>query len=110
MLPIYSIESWLALRYRANALLFETLRDCYEAYTVFSFLYYLISLLGEEQYLITMLKDKSKVKGLHLFPISLFTQPWLLGPEFLHNCKIGVLQYVVVKNLMSLLMLLGKQC
>ncbi len=31
MIPIYSIESWLALRFKRAAIYLETLRECYEA-------------------------------------------------------------------------------
>ena len=32
MIPLYSVESWLALRFRNLALYIETMRECYEAY------------------------------------------------------------------------------
>ena len=37
MVPIYAIESWLALRYKDNAQYWETMRECYEAYAIWSF-------------------------------------------------------------------------
>ena len=41
MVPIYSIEIWLAVRFYKRAVLIETLRDFYEAYVLYSFLQYL---------------------------------------------------------------------
>ena len=38
MVPIYSIESWLAMRFHKNAIYIETLRDFYESYVLYSFL------------------------------------------------------------------------
>lgn len=32
MVPLYSVESWLALRFHDLALYIETIRECYEAY------------------------------------------------------------------------------
>jgi hypothetical protein len=103
MVPLYSVESWLALRFHRVALYIETFRECYEAYVIFSFLYFLIALLGEEVQLITALKQKPVERGRHPWPISLCTRPWVMGPEFLHRCKYGVLQYVVFKNLMAVI-------
>lgn len=101
MVPLYSIESWMALRFKAWALHFETIRECYEAYVIFSFLYYLIALLGEESNLISILKEKPEDLGHHKFPVNLCMSPWIMGHELLHKCKVGVLQYVVIKNLLA---------
>ena len=103
MVPIYSIESWLALRFREHAIYIETVRECYEAYAIFSFLYFLIALLGEEAALIAILKEKSDERGQHVWPLRWCVKPWVLGPEFLHHSKLGVLQYVLMKNLMAAL-------
>lgn len=103
MVPLYSIESWIALRYRSLTLYMETLRECYEAYVIFSFLYYLISLLGDELHLISVLRSKPESRGVHRFPLNLVLKPWSMGSEMLHYCKVGVLQYVVIKNLMALI-------
>lgn len=102
MVPLYSIESWLALRFKHFALYIETLREAYEAYVVFSFLYFLIALLGEEAQLISILKEKPESRGRHTFPLNLILSPWIMGHELLHKCKVGVLQYVVIKNLVAL--------
>ena len=103
MVPIYSIESWLALRFRDQAIYIETIRECYEAYAIFSFLYFLLALLGEEATLIACLKEKSDERGEHSWPLKLCIKPWVMGPEFLHQSKLGVLQYVLMKNLMAAL-------
>jgi hypothetical protein len=103
MIPIYSIESWLALRFRAFALYIETLRECYEAYVIFNFLYFLIALLGDEQQIISKLKRKSAEYGNHTWPINCFVSPWIMGQDLLKNCKIGVLQYVLIKNFVAII-------
>lgn len=103
MVPIYSVESWLALRFRDKAIYIETVRECYEAYAIFSFLYFLLALLGEEATLIACLKEKSDERGEHCWPLRLCIRPWVMGPEFLHQSKLGVLQYVLLKNLMAAL-------
>jgi hypothetical protein len=47
MVPIYSIQSLLSLRFHNARLYIDLVRDLYEAYVIQSFLYYLIELLGE---------------------------------------------------------------
>ncbi len=103
MIPIYSVESWLALRFKSLALYIETLRECYEAYVIFSFLYFLIALLGDEQQIIAKLRLKPAEFGKHKWPLSLVLAPWSMGSELLNKCKMGVLQYVIIKNLTAIM-------
>lgn len=79
MVPIYSIESWLCLRYKDYAIYIETLRDCYESYVLYSFLQFLIQVLGGEESLILMLKDKSPTRGVHMWGLQWCVKPWLMG-------------------------------
>jgi hypothetical protein len=103
MIPIYSIESWLALRFKGYSIYLETLRECYEAYVIFCFFYFLIALLGDEQQLVLKLKQKPAEFGRHSWPISLVVSQWSMGNEMLQKCKFGVFQYVIIKNLMAIL-------
>eukprot|EP00980_Cylindrotheca_fusiformis_P020600 scaffold7656_cov104-Cylindrotheca_fusiformis.AAC.2 len=79
MVPIYSIESWLCLRYKEYAVYIETLRDCYESYVLYCFLQFLIKTLGGEEQLILMLKDKSPTRGVHMWGLQWCVKPWLMG-------------------------------
>lgn len=106
MIPLYSVESWLSLRFHKYALYIETLRSCYEAYAIYSFLYFLISVLGEETQLISILKRKSRERGAHFWPLNYAFAPWEMGYNFLHHCKFGVLQYVVIKNLTAIIIII----
>lgn len=103
MVPIYSVESWLALRFKYFAVYLETLRECYEAYAIFSFLYFLFALLGDEHQIVAKLKEKPQHYGNHQWPISMVAAPWIMGHDLLQKCKFGVLQYVLIKNLLALL-------
>ena len=102
MVPIYSVESWLALRFKSASIYIETIRECYEAYVIFCFFYFLIAVLGDEQPLIMKLKQKPLDYGHHSWPISLFVSPWTMGSEILQKCKFGVFQYVIIKNFMAI--------
>ena len=116
MIPIYSIGSWFSLRFHDKALYIETFRDCYESYVIYCFYYYLVSVLGGEDELVMILKDKSVTRGVHLRPVRWFVSPWLMGQPiggdgkggirwaspFLTKCKFGVLQYVLLKFLTAI--------
>jgi len=79
MVPMYSIQSWLGLRYKNYSIYFETIRDFYEAYVLYSFLQFLVQVLGGEEALILMLKDKSPTRGVHIWGLQFFVKPWLMG-------------------------------
>jgi Organic solute transporter Ostalpha len=98
MVPIYSIQSYLSLRFHHARVYMSTIRDFYEAFVIASFVYYLIELLGGQESLIQLLRCKDPAYGRHSFPFSLILQPWELGVEFMLQCKHGVLQYVVFKT------------
>lgn len=132
MVPIYSIESWLAMRFHNKAIYIETLRDFYESYVLYSFLQFLIQVLGGEEALVLMLKDKSPTRGAHMWGLQWCIKPWLMGQPvrrtvyehddesgrrralkqihwkspFFIQCKFGVLQYVLLKILCSMVVLL----
>jgi len=79
MVPIFSVQSWLGLRFKDYSIYFETIRDWYEAFVLYSFLQYLIQVLGGEEALILMLKDKSPTRGVHIWGFNLCLKPWLMG-------------------------------
>eukprot|EP00531_Pseudo-nitzschia_arenysensis_P003662 CAMPEP_0116141772 /NCGR_PEP_ID=MMETSP0329-20121206/14555_1 /TAXON_ID=697910 /ORGANISM="Pseudo-nitzschia arenysensis, Strain B593" /LENGTH=500 /DNA_ID=CAMNT_0003636967 /DNA_START=142 /DNA_END=1644 /DNA_ORIENTATION=- len=111
MVPIYAIQSWLSLRFIHARIYIDTIRDFYEAFVIASFVYYLIELLGGEDALVRILRQKVRndptlarhIRN-HAFPLNLVLEPWELGVEFMLQCKHGVLQYVVAKGVFTVLM------
>lgn len=105
MVPLYSLQGYLSLRFPDWGLAIDTLRDLYEAYIIASFLYYLIELLGGEAHLAAQLAKKGESKhGEHHWTMNLMGFPnWSMGAEFVLQCKYGVLQYVVVRTLSTIL-------
>lgn len=104
MVPIYAVQSWLSLRFHHARIYIDAIRDLYEAFVIASFVYYLIELLGGEEAMVSILRQKAQRDpslachlGNHTFPLSLVLEPWQLGVEFMLQCKHGVLQYVVAK-------------
>ena len=47
MVPIYSITSWLTLVFPKTEVYLSTLRDCYEAYAVYTFIALLIAIIED---------------------------------------------------------------
>lgn len=104
MVPIYAIQSWLSLRFHNARIYIDSIRDLYEAYVIASFVYYLMELLGGQEALVLILRQKRGTQlGNHSFPLSLILDPWELGLEFMLQCKHGVLQYVVFKIISAFL-------
>lgn len=104
MVPIYAVQSWLSLRFHHARIYIDAIRDLYEAFVIASFVYYLIELLGGEEAMVSILRQKAQRDpslachlSNHTFPLSLVLEPWQLGVEFMLQCKHGVLQYVVAK-------------
>lgn len=48
IVPIYSIDSWLGLRFPTTAIYWNTVREVYEAYVLYNFLCYLLNFLQFE--------------------------------------------------------------
>jgi hypothetical protein len=121
MVPIYSMESWLCLRFHKYAIYIETLRDVYESYVLYCFLQFLIQVLGGEDELINLLRTKSPTRGVHMWGLQWCgAKPWLMGQPLSRNsatggvtwtspffvkCKFGVLQYVLLKFTSSILIM-----
>jgi len=67
MIPVYSISTWLSLMLPKETLTFNTVRDIYEAYVLYSFMQLLIEYMGGKNTLIVYLEFKRRIK-----------QPWPL--------------------------------
>eukprot|EP01138_Halocafeteria_seosinensis_P007321 gb/GECG01007485.1/.p1 GENE.gb/GECG01007485.1/~~gb/GECG01007485.1/.p1 ORF type:complete len:423 (+),score=23.40 gb/GECG01007485.1/:1-1269(+) len=120
MVPIYSIESWFALRFKESAFYLEALRDTYEAYVIYNFFMILIRLVGTDREVKralrrqrnprddnTLLDEDSSPNtddrpnshrsyAKHMVPMCCLPR-WKLGNQFYFNTQVGVFQYVVVK-------------
>lgn len=78
----------------------NSMRECYEAYVIYNFMSFLLNFLNLEMDLERTLEYKPQVK--HVAPLCCL-QPWLMGREFVHNCKHGVLQYVAVRPILTII-------
>ncbi|RUS84043.1 hypothetical protein EGW08_008221 [Elysia chlorotica] len=104
MVPIYALNAWFALRFPSAAIYLDTLRECYEAYVIYNFMAYLLSFLNHEYpHLDVQIQNKPPVK--FLFPLN-FLPPIENSGKFVTRCKHGVLQYTVVRPVMTIIALI----
>ncbi|KAL5699578.1 Protein laz1 [Ranunculus cassubicifolius] len=114
MVPCYSLESFISLLEPSSSVYFEIMRDCYEAFAMYSFGRYLVACLGGEDRTIVFMKREGRTnaktpllqhgsdhKGFvkHPFPMNLFLKPWKLGLWFYQVVKFGIVQYMLIKCL-----------
>ncbi|KAI5061035.1 hypothetical protein GOP47_0023540 [Adiantum capillus-veneris] len=113
IVPLYAVESYVSLCSSHAALVFEIVRDCYEAFALYSFGRYLIACLGGEEKtmesmerqavsgprtpLLVQTAGRAAVK--HSFPLSYILQPWDLGKQFYQAFKFGIVQFMILKTL-----------
>jgi len=100
MVPIYSITSWLGLRFPEAALYLRTARECYEALAMYSFFIMLILVLGGHAPLVRLLEQQPPQE--HLWPFC-HLKPFEPGRHFLWHTEFGTLQFVVLKPILSLI-------
>ncbi|KAL3806476.1 hypothetical protein ACHAXA_006999 [Cyclostephanos tholiformis] len=85
----------------------RSFRELYEAFVLSSFLYYIFELLGGEDQLALKLRTKDAKYGRHGFISRFFIKgDWQMGRPFMMNCKFGVLQYVLVKIIATIVVVL----
>jgi hypothetical protein len=99
MVPIFSVQSLLALLFRESKLLLETMRECYEAYVIFCLLQLLINTVARTPDQLQRIVDNKDPNDLHHMSImKYFFKTWD-HITFFSKVRQGTLQYVVVKLL-----------
>jgi len=101
MVPIYSIDSWLSLLFKDYGLYFDIARDCYEAYVIYQFFSLLTAYIEGDTpgTLYKILEVKTYVK----VPLPFCCLPPVKpSPLFYFIIKQSILQYVIIKPVMSI--------
>jgi hypothetical protein len=128
MVPIYGITSWLSLVVPKFESIFGALRDCYEAYAVYTFIALLIAILEDGrglQHLLTTLtehivEERNAVEEAvrnrqprppeHLrppFPCCYeWHKPSQVAKAWLYQCRLMAMQFVMTKPFFSLVPLI----
>jgi len=105
MVPIYSTNAWVALLYPEIGLYLDVCRETFEAFVIYSFMKYLLNYLHYDLNLQQTIDFKPGVN--HVFPLC-FLGTTKGGRLFMHRCKHGILQYVIVRPLTTLLAVLSQ--
>lgn len=105
MVPIYSMNAWIALVIPKVGIYFDIVREAYEAFVIYSFMKYLLNYLHFDRDLQQTIDFKPGVK--HLFPFC-FLGTTSGGRSFMFRCKHGISQYVVVRPVTTLLAVLSQ--
>ncbi|KAG2466096.1 T184C protein, partial [Polypterus senegalus] len=85
MVPIYSLDSWIALKYPNIAIYVDTCRECYEAYVIYNFMIFLLNYLSN-QYPSLILMLEAKEQQRHLPPLCCCPS-WPMG-EICQLCNV----------------------
>ncbi|KAM1174028.1 hypothetical protein ACFX13_027285 [Malus domestica] len=120
MVPVYATESILSLWNPNLSLACDILRNCYEAFALYSFGSYLVACLGGERKVIELLENQSEkllnrplIEGVadedHTVPHwslrNFFVRPSVLGKHLLNIEKFGLVQYMILKTVCAFLAL-----
>ncbi|KAG2484774.1 hypothetical protein HYH03_016428 [Edaphochlamys debaryana] len=102
MVPIYAVDAWFALRFRKAREYLDPIRECYEAFVIYSFFAYLMAYLQDnlgdlDEYM------SNKPQKQHLWGLHWILKPWDMGTRFLWECKKGVLNYVILRPICTAL-------
>jgi hypothetical protein len=109
MVPIYAIDSVVALVAYEYGSIMALVRDTYEAYVIYQFYYLLMDYLGGEENVVLLWKEQNRggENGEpcmnHLFPMNLCLNPLPLTHSTLMKWKICLVQYMVINPFLTLL-------
>jgi hypothetical protein len=104
IVPIYAIHSLLSLLFPKQALVFDTIKDCYDGYVLYIFLQLLIQYLGGENTMIAYIEIQGKVK--HPWPFTHSLRPIQTTRSFYRKIRQGTLQFVLLKPFLAVVALL----
>ena len=101
IVPIYAILSWLSLAIPSKALIFESIRDCWEAVVIWEFLKLILAYCGgESACLLVIMKKPGSIN--HMWPLHYCLPPLRLDAPFMRICKRLTLQFVLIKPIMAI--------
>ncbi|KAF6083334.1 transmembrane protein 184A [Phyllostomus discolor] len=103
MVPVYALNSWLSLLLlgaRQHYIYLDSVRDCYEAFVIYSFLSLCFQYLGGESAIMAEIRGKPVRSSCLYGTCCLRGVAYSIG--FLRFCKQATLQFCVVKPGMAL--------
>ncbi|KAG7592704.1 Organic solute transporter subunit alpha/Transmembrane protein 184 [Arabidopsis thaliana x Arabidopsis arenosa] len=115
MVPVYATESIISLSNSKFSLPCDILRNCYEAFALYSFGSYLVACLGGERRVVEYLENESKKPLLEEGANEskkkkkkssfwkFLCDPYVLGRELFVIEKFGLVQYMILKTFCAFL-------
>ncbi|KAF7489573.1 Transmembrane protein [Sarcoptes scabiei] len=104
MVPIYALNSWFAMFFSQISIYMDTLRECYEAFVIYSFMKFLFNFLRTEIDNFDILVD-CKPEVPNIFPFCLLP-PLPGGRRFIQFCRHGMIQYILIRPITTFLALI----
>ncbi|TMS36223.1 hypothetical protein L596_003441 [Steinernema carpocapsae] len=107
IVPVYSFDSWLSLLFFSKDVYvyFNSIRDCYEAFVIYSFLSLCYEYLGGESNIMAEIRGKPiRPAGYSTLTCCLAGKQYTI--EFLRFCKKATLQFCLIKPFMAFATLL----
>jgi len=102
MVPIYSTDSWLSLRFRQASVYLDVARDCYEAYALYCFFSLLVAYIESEDEPGSVIRIySSKEPYRPVFPFCFFPKINPTEKSFI-ILKRFILQYTIVKPILAM--------
>ncbi|NWV74449.1 T184A protein, partial [Dasyornis broadbenti] len=104
IVPVYAFDSWLSLLLLGSHqyyVYFDSVRDCYEAFVIYSFLSLCFEYLGGESTIMTEIRGKPIASSCFYGTCCLQGMSYSIG--FLRFCKQATLQFCIVKPLMAII-------
>uniref|UniRef100_A0A8C0RDY2 Transmembrane protein 184A n=1 Tax=Canis lupus familiaris TaxID=9615 RepID=A0A8C0RDY2_CANLF len=104
IVPIYAFDSWLSLLLlggHQHYIYFDSVRDCYEAFVIYSFLSLCFQYLGGESAIMAEIRGKPIRSSCFYGTCCLQGMSYSIG--FLRFCKQATLQFCIVKPIMALI-------
>ncbi|XP_010329913.3 transmembrane protein 184A isoform X1 [Saimiri boliviensis] len=103
IVPIYAFDSWLSLLLLGDHqyyVYFDSVRDCYEAFVIYSFLSLCFQYLGGESAIMAEIRGKPIKSSCFYGTCCLRGMTYSIG--FLRFCKQATLQFCLVKPVMAI--------
>ncbi|XP_015674997.1 transmembrane protein 184A [Protobothrops mucrosquamatus] len=104
IVPIYAFDSWLSLLLIGSHqyyVYFDSVRDCYEAFVIYSFLSLCFEYLGGESTIMAEIRGKPIVSSCLYGTCCLRGMSYSIG--FLRFCKQATLQFCIIKPVVAIL-------
>ena len=109
IVPVFALQSWLALVYPQAGMYLEAMRACYESFCLYSFYQLMLGAAGGRGRLAIRLEDKAKESGMDrapCLPPCCCLRGWKLGSRFVHRNTVGIYQYVFINTIVAVLQII----